>query len=285
LSFSYDYIVRLVNQRDGSQIIRSGSYSSTNVGKYGKYIQPINIANNIVPHKVYNKLIKKSFESDLMYIPDDVLSTASESSSSSVLSKTEKVYLPMFVSNSNVVISDVNINLNQADDIDQLIYGQHELHIILNPFDNVYRFYFYEKEEDKVVPFNINVSDNYQLVFMDNIEEVAVNRVTNMARVQNGEMVFLFPEDKARKILKSKDKNFYITTTNDEGSQTVLYHGVWHPVEESDYVKDIKQQKLEDALTVIEEAESAVKNDTRPTVDPEVLNTALEIPGEIPAGA
>jgi hypothetical protein len=280
LSFSYDYIVRLINQRDGYQVIRSASMSSTEPKKYGRYIEPLPMS-HVNPHKVYNKLIKKSFESDLMYIPDDNMFSTSRQSGT-VTEITKKVYEPMFVNSNNVNLAEVNVNLNNADNIETLVYGQDELHIILNPFDNVFRFYVYERVNNKMKAFNLNVNDNYKLTFMNNGEEVSTERVYEETRGVSGELLFIFTSDKAIKILSSNDKNFYITTTTETGVETVFYHGVWHPVEESDYVKQIKTQKL---ISAIGDVESTVNDITRPIVDPALLNATVEIPGEIPPGA
>jgi len=291
LSFSYDYIIRLVNQRDGTQIIRSASFSSTNPKKYGKNIVPIQLVTNIVPHRVYNKLIKKSFESDLMYIPDETLNPPISKSIPVGTSTVTKIFLPMFVSNANVTVSDININVNNTDDSETLIYGQNELHVILNPFDNVFRFYFFEKKDDQMSPFNLNVSDNYKLVFMNGSEEVSVNRtiytttdvIVDTTHNIKGELIFVFPSESAKKILNSDNRNFYITTSTAENVETVFYHGVWNPVEESNYVKQLKQQKKDDALVLEETIET--ENDTGSTIDPAVLNQSIEIAGDISAGA
>ncbi|MFW6311987.1 MAG: hypothetical protein ACOC1K_07110, partial [Nanoarchaeota archaeon] len=51
-SFSIDYICRLMNRMDGSQIIRKASFSSTDPKKYGSSFTRINV-DNFIPYKVF----------------------------------------------------------------------------------------------------------------------------------------------------------------------------------------------------------------------------------------
>ena len=56
VSYSIQYVLRLINSYDGTQIIKAGQIISYDVKKYGKKLKKINLGITPVIDKIYNKI-------------------------------------------------------------------------------------------------------------------------------------------------------------------------------------------------------------------------------------
>jgi len=314
LSFSIEYLLRLINQTDGSQIIRTASYSSFEVKKWGTKIQKIQLSNAPQSHKIYNKIIKKDFESTLLFIEPSkteagtdalgnvVLDTTSfQTNNGTVNQNSQNVFTPIFYNHNTISAAYTNNFVKNKDNFKTLAFGQNNLWIILNPFDNVLKFNIFELKKGSQVPMNLTVSSSYNLTFLDsNSKKLRFSNLNdpNKEDLVNGELVFKIPSDDSAKILNSTNNQFYITTINKENTETVLYNGEWYKVEDKELVDvhinestelanknlkdEVRIEELEAQVTDLKlevEKTNAANITTRPTIDTKGI--LIDIPGYI----
>ena len=174
LSFSIDYTLRLLNQRDGNQIIRTASFSSLNPAKYGEYMVKLPLSGTPQSHKVYNKLIKKSIEASHLFTEPSLEEheKAFVSASDFTGNIIKNVYIPIFFNFNRINISQKNLSITQEDKFVDLVYRQGDLHIMLTPFDNIIKFKVYELSNNEIVPMNLNFSSDFNIVFMNDSKKI-----------------------------------------------------------------------------------------------------------------
>lgn len=213
ISYSLEYLMRMFNKNDNSQIIRKTSFTSLDVNKYGKYLARIQLGINNEPLKVYNKIVKGN-EFNVPNIENKVGMQVKQ--------------VPVFIENKNIVIQSGSINDVSAD-----IYTQGNAQIVLDIFDNIVRFVLSEQQgakgDETVKLLKLSPNVTYELVFLDsNDAEIVIASgydKTNM-NLSSGELYFKVLGEYSKRILKSNNKKFYIVS-NSEGLRNRLYQGVW----------------------------------------------------------
>jgi hypothetical protein len=133
-AFTIEYVCRLFNRKDQSQIIRKSSISSNNTKKWGRNLDKINIVGE--NYKIYNKIVQSN---------PIRLNPVKE------ITKIQNVYYPQYIEFNNLVVSgqkvwlDNNNNLKSTpDEFSTTLWPQGELKIFINPFDNILKFKIYE---------------------------------------------------------------------------------------------------------------------------------------------
>jgi len=142
-SFSIIYTMRLVNKFNNVSIMRIASVTSTEVDKYGPSIKKINLLHQPYPQKVYNKVTEPTVSKAY---------TLNVNPIERVITK----YVPAFFERESINISaeDLTIDniggLSQSSTTDATIaYGQGKSKIVVNPYDNYYKFRIFVKNEGK----------------------------------------------------------------------------------------------------------------------------------------
>jgi len=241
VSFSMDYMVRLLNQSNGEQIIRTAStMRNSGVNRYGKNTVAIKMDAAPSAHKVYNRVFKsKLTQSDLFMEPEFNHASKGTSVSASSSGVVERITrYPMYVDYNKISVSSTA--LPQADySGDSVVYSQGDLRVILKPFDNNLKFRVYYNSNGNSVPMQLDPVNVYKLVFIVNSrnDKVMFDHVTdeNTARLVDGDVVFRIPSVDSAKILASPVRDFYITSYNYSTLQeSVVYHGFWHKPSEVD---------------------------------------------------
>jgi len=222
-SYTIQYICRLSNRMDGTQIIRRASFSSTDPKKYGRYFTRLNVE-NIIPYKVFNRI-----EAEQANIVEG-----------SLIPKTK--YVKTFYDTTTVVYNK-----------DNEIYPQGQGPLLLKTGDSVYKFKFEKLNEAAGQRENVDLSGayNYALHFKldddTNIEAVPTYS-TNM-NTSIGELEFKLSGDQITKLLKQNNTSFTIIIKNPNGTQYTFYEGVYHSYisytaaqqQEIDYQNKIEQ--------------------------------------------
>ena len=218
-SFSIDYIMRFLNRKNGEQIIRKSSITSYEPKKYGKQIEKITVLGGYKPLKVYNKIIRS----------DEQISVNSFHQNSPATFKTIQVtkYVPNFYNNTNIAITT---NGMDTQELDETIWGQGKAIILLNEFDNRIRFKIFIKNESnkEFESLNLTTEPNLFLAFIfdDGTKKYIPQTQNNDIDPINGEVEFLIPSELSIKILKQKNKKFYIISRGGESDiETVIYQG------------------------------------------------------------
>jgi len=209
-SYTIQYICRLTNRMDGTQIIRSASFSSTNPKKYGMHFNKLNVE-NVIPYKVFNKITNNNIN------PTNL--------TSNVVTKYVKVYY-----------DTTNILFDQ----DNNVYPQGTGPLFLKRGDSIYMFKFEMNDNIKNNYVNVDLSGayNYALVFtMDDDSEIKVSPTysTNM-NTSIGELEFKLSKEQISKILKQSNNNYSIFILNPDGTKYIYYTGLYYDYNNYDSV-------------------------------------------------
>ena len=266
-AFHIDYLFRLYNQNDGSQIIRRASLSSYEPKKYGKELEKISLGYDPEIHKVYNQ------------IKDGVIV---QTPPIKITPTVDVKYVPTFYERNQINISNQTIHVDQDGKItseantgNETLYGQGQLELTLNPFDNLVKFKVHKKDKDGVLSFDLN-GQNLQLIFVlgENstkgkrlyIDEIKDSGTSNKA---DGELVFNINSDNVEKITQSKNKNFYIINKTNNGFQRPLFRGKWTTVE-IEAEEDVLRKQLSDTKALLETEKKRLTDETS------MLKTSLD---------
>jgi len=208
-SYTIQYVCRLTNRMDGTQIIRKASFSSADPKKYGLKFSRLN-ADNLIPYKVFNK------------VEDEKANVLTRSD----LQKTK--YVKVFYDTSNILLNAFNE-----------VFPSGTGPLFLKSYDSIYKFKF-EKIDTKGNRVNIDLSGayNYALVFKldDNTKiEVGPTYSTNM-NTAIGEIEFKLTENQLDTLKKQKNNDFSIVVKNPNGTSYVFYEGNYYNLSDQDQV-------------------------------------------------
>jgi len=198
-SFILRYTMSLVNNKDNTSVIRISSYTSESPGRYGTKITPLQISENPVLHKVYNKVYDQ---------PSIQLNQTIEENVTLEIVK----YANVFIQQLDVTTSLSNLKVSSTSDplsrLPQLvvdretstgeIYGKGKAIIKIAPFDNYYKFTFYTQGKDGVPnEIDLSSSGDYKLVFIDDKgKKLTIPSLVNknIANPAKGQIAFLVEE-------------------------------------------------------------------------------------------
>ena len=232
VSMSIDYTLRLLNKLTGDQVVREGSLTVFNPNKYGKHLSTIPLAAPPQSMKVYNKIQYNGVDASQLFI-DHSYSKQSQTSAhaNSTVARTVRISVPVFYKQANIRISHKNALLTSSDSSTEVIYGQGELILPIDPSDNFIKFTVYEadsKDQTKQNFANLNNNSKFNLNF--GTDSTFVYSSLTDQSVENpskGQIAFRIPKDQAKKILQSTDSLVYITLIAEDGSETLMYTGQW----------------------------------------------------------
>ena len=232
VSFVINYILRLVNKIDNTQIIRTSQLISYNVKKYGRYINKLYLG--LVPtiDKVYNK-VDTDVSATTITLTNNNIINVDNTSVGSIIVNTE--YINVFRDRLNISVKFSNIKLNDGI-IEELstneeIKYQGEAYLGITPFDNYYLFNLYNETNGNEIPLDIINSGSLYINFLDT-EHINIKQYTNITNLENNQVVFKIDKENAQKILSFTDNHFYITnkkiSEDNQSDETVLYTGLFY---------------------------------------------------------
>jgi hypothetical protein len=255
-SYTIDYICRLMNRMDGSQIIRKASFSSTNPKKYGLKFDRINV-DNFIPYKIFNR----------------VSGEKANIIQGSNLIKTQ--YSKIFYDTTNVLLDVNNVVMPQGTGL-----------LFLKRGDSTYKFKFERLNQDTTPSQleNVDLSGvyNYTLLFvLDNGLKIEVYPTySNNMNTTLGELEFKLKREQTRTLLEQINNTYSIIIKNPDGTQYTFYEGLFYS--NKDYSKIVaKYRVIFDISNKISDLEAQV---TALTNENENLKAALsgtEIPPQI----
>ena len=225
-SFVVNYTMRLVNKGNQNQIIRRSTFSSFDVSKYGKENNIINLTTGAYSQKVYNKIIQAP----------NLISGVGVAPNVTPLEKK----IPVFYKDNNISVTQENIIIDRDGNIISetsnpdvtRLYGQGKAKILVDPFDNFYKFTVYNLK-DGTTPELIDLGNSltYYMVFLDaSGQSVRVENIKNKTAISNpsqGQVSFKVVSSNSKKILGFTTKEFYIVSKTPDGVETKLYSGYW----------------------------------------------------------
>lgn len=234
VSFTIDYQLRLVNKKDNTQLIRSASLTSFDVGKWGKELQKLNLKNDPDATSVFNKVVEGT------KIENNVVEDSVNQN------KVQTRYVPSFLDKRLVSVKKENLFVNpegqlvtSKTDQDQVIYGQGEARIIIDPFDTFVKIIIFTADtvDNNPIPMDLGNNSSYQLVFLDNDKKkVRVDQNINVdaADPTKGELLFKVPSDIGIKLRDYVNREFFVISIDPSETETKVYQGIANTPEEID---------------------------------------------------
>jgi hypothetical protein len=218
--------MRLVNKGNQNQIIRRSSFSSLDVNKYGRENNIISLTTGAYSQKVYNKVVQAP----------NVISGGVMPNPAAPIEKR----IPVFYKDNNISITketlviDKNGNLISETSVadSTQIFGQGKAKVVLDPFDNFYKFTVYNyREGTSPEILDLGTSLTYYMVFLNAAgQSVKVENIKNKTTVSNptsGQIAFKVVESNSKKVLGFTSRDFYIVSKTPDGVETKMYSGSW----------------------------------------------------------
>ena len=225
-SFLVNYTMRLVNKGNQNQIIRRSSFSSFDVNKYGRENNIISLTTGAYSQKVYNKIVQAP----------NVISGGVIPNPATPIEKR----IPVFYKDNNISITKETLVVDKNGDLISetsvpgatQIFGQGKAKIVVDPFDNFYKFTVYNyKDGTSPEILDLGTSLSYFIVFLDSSgQSVRVENIKNKNAVSNpsaGQIAFKVVDTNSKKILGFISRDFYVITKTQDGTETKLYSGSW----------------------------------------------------------
>jgi hypothetical protein len=220
--------------------------------------------------KVYNRIIQKNLEISNLFTGGKAPAAATSQmvAAPTVIEKEVKVGVPVFYKQANIQISQKNALLKYGDGSMEVIFGQGELIIPIDPTDNFFKITVYEKNPINPAiqtPANLNNNSTFTLTFGSDSKFV-YNGLTDPAYVDpsKGQLAFRIPKDQAKKILESTDTTMFISLIGEDGTETLLYTGRWLPSSQYSTVlranEAAQNALLNDPQTIISELREKISS-------------------------
>lgn len=257
ISFTMEYVMRIIDTLNNSQIIRKASLTYPFAQKYGRYIQKLDIE-NVNSIKVINKLVLEGNSIDNKQNTDVIypyLRSLSYNTNNPISLMMPVDRNKLVLSNKNLVTkidSDGNEILTTLDSADINlfnIYSSLNTHILLlYPFDSFILFSIKEIEYTqggtKFKPYNFVFNSNNIKYFLNfllgdgtyhKIEFYPINKITNV--LEDGEIIFKMTASDYQKIKTTTSYNITLENTyiqdykgfeieNIKDISTIIYQGV-----------------------------------------------------------
>lgn len=232
-SYTIEYICRLTNRMDGTQIIRKASFASIDPKKYGRYFTRLNV-DNYIPYKVFNRVEGEA------------------STTVNVQDNRKSKFVKVFYDSTRILL-----NMNNE------VLPQGTGPLFLKKGDGTYKFSFDKIDENAGgEQKNVDLSGAFQyaLLFVlddDSKIEISPTFSTNM-NTTLGELEFKIMSEQILQLLKQTNNTYSIIIKNPDGSQYTFYEGVFFPY--SNYQQVIAQYSslfdITDLQTTVSELEA-----------------------------
>lgn len=237
VSFTLEYTVRLYNKADSSQIIRTANYTSFNPKEWGLMIQPLKLLNESEPFVIYNKVVAGPVFQNEAFL-----------NSVQPVQPFNTKYVPSFFDRATVNILHDTVILDKDGKLTTdrtanttLVYGQGDCNIIVNPFDNFFKFTILKVSGTTTpAPLDLGSTATYYLVFIDNQgNKVRFPSITDatLADPTKGDVLFKVPEANASTIVTFTTLEFFIVAKYTDGTETQIYQGVYNKPSDIQNVK------------------------------------------------
>jgi hypothetical protein len=260
ISFKIDYVVRLYNRNDNSQIWKASSMISYATAKYGKILQSISLGENPVQSVIYNQNIVKDITINSIAPP--VLSNTKYITSfldNTQISISTDTLNPGVDSTSNVNSGQTTINQSSLSSGSSRIYSNGLGKILISNTVTYLKFVIYQKSASSSVntPLNLSGIGELNLSFTsDTNERLTLNEYPNtFTSKSRGEIIFRLTDTQANQVLKFSSREFKIFLVNEKGESTFLYVGnfysqdEWLKLAQTDKITSLEKQ-LSDQITI-----------------------------------
>jgi len=223
VNFSIDVVMRIINETDGTQIVKRASLTFDRAAKYAKRMQSVRINSATKLTEVYNTLPNLSANRAVRGLINNSLPKSTR-------------YVPTFIETANIVAANVPVSVVSNDnpdlpptEIEDLEIPNYQssgdVTIYVPPFTTYYKFYIAKQNGDDLDQISLTGSDDIILSF----EDGGTKKIFNYQRSKDidlgkGEVLFKVDEANASAIRGMQNKHFYISSKSGSDN-TVIAHG------------------------------------------------------------
>lgn len=227
-SFIIEYNMRLINQIENTQIIRTATLTCGNnlAKKYGPKLGQISVQESSAPINIINRVNSSVYDLSINEVVPQVTNVISE-----VVRYYEKYKFSINIEN---VIQDINKTMlsKQLED-DNFIYGNGNGILYINSFDNNIKIQIYNSSNvGSIQPLNISSlvkidssnQENIALVFFgpSNTKKYIYG---DPSTIKENEVIFKISSKDSSKIVDYVNNKFSIIYQNSAGEEISIYEG------------------------------------------------------------
>lgn len=232
-----EVIMRVIDKVDESIITRRGAYGmlGDEISKYSRSLVRINV-NGIKTPKIYNLRSGGSIFDAFAGLNKRSITGGFGSDGI----ETIRVPFSLLVNANNIVAKSESALLDSKE-----WKGFGKLKLVVNPFDNVFKFVLAKSVENKIEYFNLLDVGNVEIYFKNFDSEIkgVLYRNSDEVDLERGSVVFKLNKEKinkVRRIYQSGVNMFYLTANNIETNETtVIYEGTFIMSDSIEYVNDL----------------------------------------------
>lgn len=234
ISYKIDYVVRLYNRNDNSQIWKTASMISNSPAKYGRKLLQLNLGLNPIQSNIFNKNVVK--EVQINRITEPVLDNAKYITSfldNTLVSVSYETINPdsdMLIKPTDSGISDINKKFSSS--VAGTIYANGLARVLISDSVCFLKFVIYQKNQKsgKNVPMNLSGIGEIILSFISDTNENLdiLEFPSTFTSKSNGEIVFRLTEPQSKQVLAFTNRQFRLFLRNPKGERTFLYNGKWY---------------------------------------------------------
>jgi len=231
IAYKIDYVIRLYNRNDNSQIWKTSSMISQSAAKYGRRLLQLNIGANPIQSKIFNKNVVKEVQINRITEP--------------VLDNTK--YITSFLDNTLISVSYesinpdseviagstlTNINKSYKSSVAGTIYANGLARVLVSDSVCFLKFVVFQKDpkSGQNTPMNLSGIGEIFLSFITNTNESLdiPEYPSTFTSKSRGEIVFRLTEQQSKTVLAFSSRQFRLFLVNDKGERTFLYNGKWY---------------------------------------------------------
>ena len=219
VAYNIDYTLRIYNEKNNSQIVKKASYSSYEVGKYGKRLRKIDLPSSNRLFKIYNTL-------------PNVLESRQITANLNSLPQTQVRFVPTFIERMNIVTGSTNVTIvgNEVVDSSPITYyadGQSNLN--LSPYDNFIKFKIAKQDGDNLIDISLEGADKVVL-------DIAGSTIDNQMNYEDvdlgiGEVMFKVSQAQASTAKMWQNSSMtpptYTISIVNGSTKTLVHHGTY----------------------------------------------------------
>lgn len=220
-NFLIRHNMRIYNETDNTQIVKSASLIYNKPKKYGKNLAKLNV--NVDPNVIYNTLPNTSLNREINQFVNSIRPSVGETK-----------YVPVALDTHNILASSVNATVNETeanftDNIKFMEEGEGTI-TLSKVSDNFVKFNIAQNVGDEIKSISLVNAENIILIIKSGSIEQTISHDPTFPDIDagSGEVFFKIPKSVAirfdRKDTNISADKFYINLKNGQ-TESLLYHG------------------------------------------------------------
>jgi len=222
VSFSIDVTMRIVNETDNTQIVKTASLTYDRPAKYAKNMRKLNISATNKLTEVYNVLPNLSANRSVRGLIQNALPSSTR-------------YVPTFVENHNILIGPISVQVGSNQNPDEIpseiadlespaFEKSGNVNIVVHPFTSYFKFKIAKLDGDDPIDVSLVGADSLILTFGDGQNKRVFNNQSNRdIDPSKGEVLFRIDEANASAIRGMQNRKFYITSKSGSDNSVIAY--------------------------------------------------------------